>query len=422
MGRKRGLFAEIHHQQRLAEARAAKAQRERAAALAAVQRSRVQAERARVQAERTVAAAARASEAERKRLEREAQALYAEARKAEVDDQNEALKLANEAISALLRDTLDVDDHVDLNDLKRQVERQPFPHPDLERPAVRPMPLVLPPAPMWQEPPAPKALFGKRKKHDEVRQEWAAAFQQRTAEWEQLRGTLPARQAELDRQYDELEARRKQQLESEKRRYDVEHEARQREVDEHNAEIDALAAGLAYGVSEAVQEYLDIVLANSVYPEDFPVRHEATFDAEGGEARVRAVVPDPSELPTAKSYRWVKATDEIAAAPLTKRDQTERYANALAQVALRTLHEVFEADRRGIVRSISLEVGPATKDPATGRDRFFPLVAVSAARERFLEIDLAAVVPSATLEHLGAAVSKNALGLVTVDPSGVRRS
>ncbi|KTR19373.1 hypothetical protein NS330_08535 [Curtobacterium citreum] len=133
-------------------------------------------------------------------------------------------------------------------------------------------------------------------------------------------------------------------------------------------------------------------------------------------------MPAPETIPTVKAYRWVKASDEIVGSPLTKKDQTERYGDALAQVALRTLHEVFEADRRGIVQSISLEVGPATKDPATGLDRFFPLVAVGASREHFTGFDLSAVVPSSTLQHLGAAISKNPLSLSVVDPGGVRRS
>src|SRR3954452_228159 len=34
---------------------------------------------------------------------------------------------------------------------------------------------------------------------------------------------------------------------------------------------------LAYGVDDAVQEYVGIVLSNSVYPESFPVAHEFEF-------------------------------------------------------------------------------------------------------------------------------------------------
>ncbi|PYY33736.1 hypothetical protein DEJ32_15770 [Curtobacterium sp. MCPF17_046] len=412
----------MQHQQRLSDARAARARRERAAANAAVERARMQTERARAQAARAVAAGARATEAERKRAEREAQTAYAEARKAEAEDQNEALRLVNESIAGLLSATLDVDDYVDLEALKRTVAHPAFPHPDLERPVPRPLPLVLPPAPVWREPEAPKGLFGKRKKHDELKQEWWVGFQRATAEWEALRDALPQRQAEADRQYAQLEDRRKDQLAAERRRYDAACRVREKEVDEHNAEIETLIAGLGYGVPEAVQDYLDIVLANSVYPEDFEVRHEASFDSDAAEARIRAVVPAPDALPTAKAFRWVKASDEIAETSLTKKDQTDRYSDALAQVALRTLHEVFEADRRGVIRSIALEVGPATKDPATGRDKFFPLVAVGASRDRFMEFELSAVVPSATLQLLGAAVSKSPLTLAVVDAGGVRRS
>src|SRR5690606_25699375 len=98
------------------------------------------------------------------------------------------------------------------------------------------------------------------------------------------------------------------------------------------------------------------------------------------------------------------------------------YANAVHQVALRSLHEVFEADRRGLVKTIALEVGTETSDPATGQQTFLLFVAVGAERTSFLELNLSNVVPSATLAHLGAATSKNPYELVTVDPTGVRRS
>ena len=56
----------------------------------------------------------------------------------------------------------------------------------------------------------------------------------------------------------------------------------------------------------------------------------------------------------------------------------DRYASTAYQVALRSLHEVFEADRREIVRAVSLQVGSDTVDPATGNSGFIPFVAVAA--------------------------------------------
>jgi restriction system protein len=90
-------------------------------------------------------------------------------------------------------------------------------------------------------------------------------------------------------------------------------------------------------------------------------------------------------------------------------------------VALRSLHEVFEADRRGLIKTISLEIGTNTTDPATGKYIYLPFVAVGAEREAFLEFDLAAVVPAATLSHLGAAVSRDPYNLAPADVTGIRR-
>jgi restriction system protein len=100
----------------------------------------------------------------------------------------------------------------------------------------------------------------------------------------------------------------------------------------------------------------------------------------------------------------------------------DRYSEAVHQVALRSLHEVFEADRRGLVRSISLEVGTETIDPATGTETHIPFVAVAAEREAFTGFDLRSVVPAATLKYLGAAVSKNPFGLAAADVSGIRKA
>jgi restriction system protein len=91
-------------------------------------------------------------------------------------------------------------------------------------------------------------------------------------------------------------------------------------------------------------------------------------------------------------------------------------------VALRSLHEVFEADRRGLIKTISLELGTEAASPATGRKVYVAFVAVAAGRNTFLECDLSSVVPVATLAHLGASVSKDPYNLVQAETTGVRRS
>jgi restriction system protein len=224
----------------------------------------------------------------------------------------------------------------------------------------------------------------------------------------------------------EAHARDEQQrisvLEVERARHAKECEAREAEAAEHNAAVDQLAADLGYGVVAAVEEYVSIVLSNSVYPDHFPVRSDFEFDPDHAELRLRVVIPPPDQLPRVMAYRYNKPADEIIETSLSQKACKDRYAGAVHQLALRTLHEIFEADRRGAIQTLSLEVGTETNHPATGLQSYIPLVAVGSERSAFMKFDLSSVVPLATLEHLGAAISTNPYGLVAVDTSGVRKA
>ncbi|HCF94556.1 MAG TPA: hypothetical protein DEW46_05805 [Verrucomicrobia bacterium] len=381
-------------------------------------------EQRRKQEARLLQQAAKSSTAERKRLEKEAAAAHLEARLAEVDDLNAELQEVYAGIDGLLAATLSVDDHVDLETLKQKVKHPPFDRPDLERPIPAPEKPDVPKMPALIEPDFPtglRGLFGKRghtkrieearRRHEADSLEWKVAVKRLEANYE----------AELEA-HARNEERRQEQLKAERARYAKDCEAREAKIAEQNAAVDKLASNLGYGVVEAVEEYVAIVMTNSVYPDHFPVSTEFQFDPAHAELRVRAVVPGPDKVPSVKAYKYTKASDEITGSELSKKACKERYANAVHQIAIRVLHEVFEADRRGIIQSISLEVGTETIHPATGLITYLPFVAVGSARDTFIKFDLSSVVPLATLDHLGAAVSKNPYELVPIDPKGVRKT
>lgn len=367
-------------------------------------------------------AAQRASEAERKRLEKEAAAAHVASRQAEVEELNSELTAIYDRVDSLLEATLDVDDYVDLEKLRRTADHPPFGRRDLETPVPTPQPIPEPAPPVFQPPAPPTGLFGRKQKMAEAQAQAEADFARARAWWEEETRQLPGRRQEQAAQHAAAEETRKQALAAERARYEADCAEREQEVADHNADLDQFIANLGYGSVEAVQEYVGIVLANSVYPEGFVVEHEAQFDPETAELSLQVLIPEPSTIPTIKSYRYVRASDEITPVALAQKDAKDRYLGIVQQVALRSLHEVFEADRRGLIQSIALEVGTQTIDPATGKRVYVPFLAVSTSREVFSEIDLSAVVPAATLEYLGASVSKNPLGLVAANTEGVRRS
>ncbi|MEE9395332.1 MAG: hypothetical protein V3W41_22800 [Planctomycetota bacterium] len=343
---------------------------------------------------------------------------------ADVEERNSELSRVYEQIDGLLAATLEVDDYVDLDELRATVEHPPFSRRDLEVPIPIPESETLPLEPVYSDPPPPtgvRAIFGKRK-YEAAISKAELLHRRRTESWqEKTARILSKNQLALDRHKADEETRRAA-LQDAKERHQNECQKRESEADAQNKSIDLLIANLGYGVKEAVEEYLSIVLSNSVYPPEFMVTHKSTFDVPTAELGLRVLVPGPSELPTEKVFKYVKAADEIRATQHSQKTRKDRYAGAVHQVALRSLHEIFEADRRGIIKSISLEVGTNALDTGTGLEKHVSLVGVAADRESFLLINLEHVTPRDTLDYLGAAVSKDPFGLKPVDVSGIRRS
>ncbi|WP_239642489.1 hypothetical protein [Microbacterium sp. B19] len=412
MARRRGFFAELQHQAKLADQRAQAAARQHSKQVDAARRA----------AERAALAAARASEQDRKRLEREAAQAHAEARLAEADELTAEATERFQILDQLLSATLAIDDFVDLESLRAVAHHPPFPREDLRVPIPAPAPIPDPPLPVKREPVAVTGMFGRKQKAADALAAVERQYAHDYSEWKTATEELPARRSAQSAAYAAAEDARQAALAQATARYQTESVERERLVTEQNESLDQLIAGLAYGTVDAVQEYVGIVLANSVYPEWFPVSHTATFEPTSAELSLRVVMPGPDAVPTVKAYRYTKTTDEITPVAATQKETKDRYARAVHNIALRSIHEVFEADRRRLVLSISLELGTETVSPATGKPTYVPLVAVAVRRDEFEALDLSAVVPSATLEHLGASVSKNPHGLVPAVAGGVRRA
>lgn len=421
MAKRRGFFAELQHQNQVAfrarEQAAKAAARQHAAAVR-------QAEQSQRAAERAYAQASRAATADQKRAEQEAKRLHIEAMEAEAASLNAQLASDYDEIDTMLSATLAVDDFVDLEELRTVPEHPAFGRPDLEQPIPPPPPIEAPPAPEYVEPEAPKglgAVLGGKKRHAEAVAQTQAAYAAEHEVWQAEASRVPSLQLQQMQDHLGQEQRRLDQLDRARRAYNLECEERQRVADVSNQQLDKLIADLDKNVEEAVQEYISIVLGNSVYPECFPVEHDFEFDSSLMELSLTVTVPSPDELPNVKAYKYNKSNDEVTSSTLPQKDLKERYANAVHQVALRTLHEVFEADRAGRIKTVSLSLGVESIDPATGQPQRAALVAVAADRDSFMSFDLSYVVPQKTLEHLNAMVSKNPFALVPIDESkGVR--
>jgi restriction system protein len=341
---------------------------------------------------------------------------------AEVASLNAALAQSHEEIDSILDVALSAGNHVNLEALRiTAVEHPPFdPGPSgTTNPPVPPP--VYPPQPVYREPPAPPGRLGVKKKHAELILLARAEFERAQRAWQDKNRVIYAAYGEEVSRREAAERARLEQVAALQVRYRAECRQRQADAEVRNQALTKLINDLAFDVEAAIQEYVTIVLSSSVYPDAFPVDYDHDFDLTTRELRLTVTVPPPAAVPSVKEYRYIKTKDEVTSTALPAKAQKDRYTGAVVQVALRTLHEVFEADRGGKIQSIALNVGTSALSPATGLRESVPLVIVAADRETFSRFDLSNVVPLSTLEHLGAAVSKSPFDLMPADTSrGVR--
>lgn len=363
-------------------------QRERERAYAAQQRAIAKAQR---DAERARAAQARASAAEQREMKR----LYAETRVAEVAAMNDELEVRVSALGTLLADTLHVDDYLDFESLKEHPGLPPRPPSWFDTPLEPPrLEAFLPSAPTGL-----RGVLGVGKaKHAEA---VAAAQATHAAAME------AHRQRELDRV---------QELKRAASVHDKWIRDLKKWTENQHEEVDRFRQGFESGDPESVVAYFEFVLQRSSYPQGFPQTFKLAYVPESRQLVVEYELPPAEVVPTAKLYRYVKASDSITEAPRPAVQVRALYASVVAQVALRTLHEIFEADRGRNVDVVVFNGVIHTTDPGSGRPIKPCLVTVRATRDTFRELDLARVEPLACLRHLSAGVSKSPSEFVPVRP------
>ncbi|MEH3140965.1 MAG: hypothetical protein PGN37_12450 [Mycobacterium kyogaense] len=319
-------------------------------------------------------------------------------------------------IDSIVASALDADHSVDVDSLTVEYVPPPFDRIDLISP-IAPPALEHPPAePVFTPPPEPTGItkmFGKKARGQAVadaRAEWQALHAQWT---DYVHRVLPQKNAALQSRHAAAEKARQEELVAEKDYYERLCADEKEHVEHSNALLDQFRGALEAGDHDAIDDYIGLILDNSVYPEAFDVDHDYRFEPDDGHLTIELAVPTPDMVPAIKAYEYVEASDQIREIPATPEEQRERYNRAVAAVAVRTFHVVFQADRREYVETISLSVKTTAVDPATGHPEDVVFIDATADRTEFRRLDLARAEPAEVLNQIRSSVSENAFGLET---------
>lgn len=334
---------------------------------------------------------AKRREAERKERNKELAEEKTEEAQAELTDLDETLKR-----------TLDVDDTVEWESLKDNTsfpEREPEPpsYPRLRPEPSSDSPPYLPDLNLLHHLVPPL----KRKKIEEAQDR----FQRAHADWEKDKRAHEEKVARLKAEYAaDLEAwqGRKDEFEQEQA------SANQAVEEEKERYFDQ--------DPDAIVEYCDIVLSQSEYPDRFPQEFDLFYQSETRTLVVDYLLPAPEHLPTLKEVRYVKSRDELTEKHLSDRELNRKYDALLYQMALRTIHELFEADQVDALDAVVFNGIVHTIDRSTGHEIEPCVLSVQATRAEFEELNLAQIEPKQCFKKLKGVGSSKLHSITPIAP------
>ena len=158
-----------------------------------------------------------------------------------------------------------------------------------------------------------------------------------------------------------------------------------------NQAVDALRAQYLNRSPEALVRYWTEILNRSQYPDQFPRDYKFHFQSDSGTLALDYELPNQNALPAVKSVKYIANRQEFQEVPLSETDSKRLYDDALYQICLRTLHELFCSDELNVITNIVFNGWVHSIDKATGTEFHACIMSVQVKKDEFAAINLGQV-------------------------------
>lgn len=269
-----------------------------------------------------------------------------------------------------------------------------------------------------------------------------AAYQKALAAWEtQCASVAAANAARVSKQFekmmaswveekrlcDEQNAQRladfnrqvevaKSSYESDTARYLSEESAFGAQRQDYNLRVSKQQAAYEALEPAAMNDFFELVLDTSKYPESFPREWEMDYLADSRMLIVDYTLPAPAQMPKIKEVKYLSTKEEFKEMFCSERETNALYDSALYQITLRTVHELFTADYANALDAIVFNGIVHGVDRASGHNTIACVLSLEASKDEFLAIQLANIEPKACFKMLKGVGSSQLHGLSPIAP------
>lgn len=300
-----------------------------------------------------------------------------------------------EAHRNILQSTLKVDDRLDWDKMMDRTPYPPFefiePKPTLDKSETG----IQVPKPS----PTLEKIFPslKAKRLDREKQE-QAALQQRQDTYKEAKRLYQESRHKAQEHYDKMVILHRTKLLA------------------HNAEIIEFQKAYERQDKDAVERYILLVLANSVYTASIPRQFEVVYQDTTKTLVIDSYLPCPTDVPTLLEVRYVASRNETTEISMKPKDAEAYYELIVQQITLRTLHEIYESDYIHSIDMVVLNGWVKGVNAKTGHDFTSCIISVQATREQIVTLNLERVDPKECLRSLKALSAGPLAQLAPVKP------
>lgn len=169
------------------------------------------------------------------------------------------------------------------------------------------------------------------------------------------------------------------------------------QTEKHKVEESVKSAKINYETqtSEAIEFYCKLVLQFSNLPDGFRREFDLEYVPETKNLIIDHALPAPDNLSRVKELKFVESRQEFVEVSLSDREFDGIYDSALYQTCLRTIHELFHADKVNALDAVVFNGWIESVDKATGNDTKACVMSVHVKKEELQKINLARVDPKA---------------------------
>lgn len=337
-----------------------------------------------------------------------------------------------EKIDNILKHTLGIDDTVDWDSLKDKKKfKIPNPKNQLDK-EIKKIPLPQkPPHKSIPNKPDEKhfqpqlSFIDKLIKSRREKKLYEASMMYKNAisEWEQLVNQTEEFNKKIDDEYNAILFEIEKQKNEIAQKYDQLEKEWQRQKEEyyknqeiHNQKVENLKELYFKCDTNAVLEYCELVLNNSEYPDSFPKDFELEYNGENRMLIVEYTLPAPEHFPRLLEVKYLAAKNELKESYISDTQFSKMYDTAIYNICLRTLHELFEADKANAIDILVFNGWVETINKATGKKTNNCIISIQTRKEEFMEIELGNVDPKSCFKNLKGVGSSKLSGITAIQP------